>query len=66
MKLQATPNTFRWIGAAVFTVLVPGSVTVFLPYYIFGRSILDIEDLGPLQLVAAAVLVVGADRKSVV
>ena len=60
MKLQATPNTFRWIGAAVFTVLVPGSVTVFLPYYIFGRSILDIEALGPLQLVAAAVLVVGA------
>ena len=60
MKFQVPANTFRWIGAAVFTVLVPGTVTVFLPYYILGRSVLEIEAWGPLQLVASAVLVVGA------
>jgi protein-S-isoprenylcysteine O-methyltransferase Ste14 len=53
-------STFRWIGAAVFTVLVPGTVTVFLPYYILDRSVSEIGTWGPLQLVAAAVLVVGA------
>ena len=31
-------STFRWIGAAVFTILVPGTVTVFLPYYILDRQ----------------------------
>ena len=53
-------SKFRWIGAAIFTVLVPGSVTVFLPYYILDRSVPEIGAWGPLQLLAAAILVVGA------
>ena len=53
-------SIFRWIGAAIFTVLVPGTVTVFLPYYILDRSVPEIEALGLLQLVASAVLVIGA------
>ncbi len=53
-------SIFRWIGAAIFTVLVPGTVTVFLPYYILDRSVPEIGALGPLQLVASAVLVIGA------
>lgn len=31
-------KTLRWLGALIFTVLVPGTVTVVLPYYILGRS----------------------------
>jgi protein-S-isoprenylcysteine O-methyltransferase Ste14 len=31
-------KTLRWFGALLFTILVPGSVTVALPYYILGRS----------------------------
>ncbi len=53
-------SIFRWIGAAIFTVLVPGTVTVFLPYYILDRSVPEIGALGPLQLAASAVLVIGA------
>ncbi len=53
-------STFRWIGAAVFTILVPGTVTVFLPYYILNPSVPEVGAWGPLQLVAAAVLVAGA------
>ncbi len=53
-------SIFRWIGAAIFTVLIPGSVTVFLPYYILDRSVPEIGAWGPLQLIAAAILVVGA------
>ncbi len=58
MSLVAT--TFRWIGAAVFTILIPGTVTVFLPDYILKPSVPEIGAWGPLQLVAAAVLVAGA------
>ncbi len=53
-------STFRWIGAAVFTILVPGTVTVFLPYYILDPSVPEIGAWGPLQLVASTVLVAGA------
>src|SRR5262245_15139560 len=31
-------KTLRWFGALLFTILVPGSVTVALSYYILGRS----------------------------
>ena len=53
-------STFRWIGAAIFTVLVPGTVTAFLPYYILDPSVPEIGAWGPLQLIASTVLVVGA------
>ncbi len=53
-------STFRWIGAAIFTVLVPGTVTAFLPYYILDPSVPEIGAWGPLQLVASTVLVAGA------
>ena len=52
-------STLRWIGAAVFTVLMPGAVTVFLPYYVLDCSVPEIGVLGPLHLVAGVVLVVG-------
>jgi protein-S-isoprenylcysteine O-methyltransferase Ste14 len=33
------PSTaLRWFGALLFTILVPGTVTVVLPWYIVGRS----------------------------
>ena len=53
-------STLRWIGAAVFTVLGPGIVIVFLPYYILDLSVPEIGAWGPPQLVASAVLMVGA------
>ena len=53
-------STVRWIGAAIFTVLVPGTVTAFLPYYILDSSVPEIGAWGPLQLVASTVLVAGA------
>jgi protein-S-isoprenylcysteine O-methyltransferase Ste14 len=31
-------EALRWFGALLFTILVPGTVTVVLPYYILGRS----------------------------
>jgi len=58
--MSSAPRTFRWIGAAVFTVLVPGTVTVFLPYYFLDRSVPGIGTWGPIQFAAAAILVVGA------
>ena len=53
-------STLRWIGAAVFTVLVPGTVTVLLPFYVLDRSVPEVGVLGPLHLVAGVALVVGA------
>ncbi len=53
-------SIFRWIGAAIFTVLVPGTVTVFLPYYLLDRSVPELGAWGPLHVVASAVLVIGA------
>lgn len=32
-------QTLRWFGALLFTILVPGTVTVVLPYSILERSI---------------------------
>ena len=57
--MSLVASTFRWIGAAVFTILVPGTITVFLPYYILGPTVPEIETWGSRQLVASAVLVVG-------
>jgi len=34
-----SPSPLRWIGALVFTVVVPGTVTVVLPYFILGRAL---------------------------
>ena len=58
--MSLASRTFRWIGAAVFTVLVPGTVTVFLPYYFLDQSVMGIGNWGPIQIAAAAILVVGA------
>ena len=52
-------STLRWIGAALFTVLVPGTVTVLLPYYLIEGSV-EVGVLGPLDLVAGLALLVGA------
>ncbi len=55
--MSLVSRTFRWIGAAVFTVLVPGTVTVFLPYYFLDQSVPGIGNWGPIQLAVAAILV---------
>ncbi len=53
-------SVLRWIGAAAFTVLVPGTVTVVIPYYILDRSVPEIWIWEPIQIVACTGLLVGA------
>ncbi len=53
-------STLRWIGAAVFTLLVPGAVTVLLPFYVLDDSVPEVGVLGPLHVVTGVALVVGA------
>ncbi len=59
-QVSEASRAFRWIGAAIFTVLVPGTVTVFLPYYFLDRSVQGIGAWGPIELAAVLVLGVGA------
>ena len=59
-QVSEASRTFRWIGAAIFTVLVPGTVTVFLPYYFLDQSVQGIGAWGPIELAAVLVLGVGA------
>lgn len=58
--MSLASSAFRWIGAAVFTILVPGTVTVLLPYYFLDQSVPGIRTWGPSQLAAAAIIVIGA------
>ncbi len=50
----------RWSRAFAFTVLVPGTVTVLLPYYILdGSASLQQLQWGPLVIAGGLVLLVG-------
>ena len=50
----------RWSRAFAFTVLVPGTVTVLLPYYILdGSASLQQVRWGPLVIAGGLVLSVG-------
>jgi protein-S-isoprenylcysteine O-methyltransferase Ste14 len=53
-------KAIRWFGALLFTVLVPGTVTVALPYYILGRTLTFDQQVGALaQVGGLALLLVG-------
>ena len=50
----------RWSGAFAFTVLVPGTVTVLLPYYILdGSASLQEVRWGPTVITGGLVFLVG-------
>ena len=50
----------RWSRALAFTVLVPGTVLVVLPYYLFdGSASLQQLQRGPQVIAGGAVLLVG-------
>jgi protein-S-isoprenylcysteine O-methyltransferase Ste14 len=52
-----TKSAWRWIGALLFTLLVPGVVTVVLPYWILDRSVAVRP--GPWSVAGALLLLLG-------
>jgi len=49
-----------WLKSLIFTVFVPGAVTVLIPYLILSRTQSSFENIGPIQLLGLIPIAIGA------